>query len=180
MIARRISELRAAPSWANGLRARDLFLGAASESEPSALIDSYTNGLKPQSTAEQLAIKSLGTPEWRQAWTEPANLLALAFRSLSDGSCVLDLIHRFESQAWSELEAELTEKLNINERTPEAIENAWLPTTMFLQKGGAREGNSGDNTRCKKRKLTNEPNNPLKISHRRPAATAKRTQRDCG
>ncbi len=158
------------------------------------MIDSHKSDLKPWATAEHDTVKRLVTSHSR-TWmaklekkslpteADPVSLSALAFRAL-------DLNHplecRFarqhdrafdrlqELQAWSELEAELAEKLNINERTREVIENTRLLHGVLAKVGG-REGKSAENPRRAKQILTNEPQNSLKTGPRISRTHQKRT-----
>jgi hypothetical protein len=172
MIARRIaSEHRATASRASNAKSRGpvTVKGKANSSPDSlrqglrAAIDSYASELKPQSMDEHLVVKSLATSGDRQtaiAGLERTVPNERAFDRLQ------------ELQAWSELEAELAEKLNIDERTREIIENTWLSGDASPKEGG-RE--SAENRKRAKQILTNEPQNSLKTDHQFQAPAKKRT-----
>lgn|GEM_PF-1197804 len=147
----------------HGLRARILFPEPASDSELAALLAPYLYELQPQSELEYALVKTLALSHWRRTrlWNLETEILnhamkeaesridpesrdtplAFAFRALTDGSCALELLNRFDSRCareysrarnrLRELHADRAgsperthlEKVIINERTQQLIEN---------------------------------------------------------
>jgi hypothetical protein len=150
-------------SFRHGLRSQTLFADRESADHLTALLASFEGEFQPQSEIEHTLIGAMALTWWRQSclWKletallnrevlrlksitpgeSPATLLALAFRSLSDHGCALDIISRIESRCHRQYfraidrlaevrvrrahyaGAGIPEKVNIYERTQQVTEN---------------------------------------------------------
>jgi hypothetical protein len=144
-------------SFRHGLRAQTLFSDPDSQREIAAdyhlQLASYWRELRPKSETEAALVRGLVLAQClrdrihrletsileqeiqRQATLHPAQapatVAAMAFESLCDGSCVLQLLNRFASRYARQFDQALrlftelrsTQKRNIDERTQQVIEN---------------------------------------------------------
>jgi hypothetical protein len=103
-----------------GLRSRTLFADPESAGQLTALLASFERALQPQFEIEHTLIGTMALARWRQTrlWKletsiinreisrlksampneAPVTVIALAFRSLIDHSCSLQIINRLESR----------------------------------------------------------------------------------
>jgi hypothetical protein len=143
-------------SHRHSLRSRTLLADPASAGQLTALLASFESTLQPQSEIEHTLIGTMALARWRQTclWrletsiinreirclksampnAAPVTLIALAFRSLIDHSCSLEIINRLESRcerqydrAVDRLTALRTcgifKTINIHERSQQTTEN---------------------------------------------------------
>jgi hypothetical protein len=143
-------------SHRHGLRSWTLFADPESAGQLTAIVASFESTLQPQSEIEHTLIGTMALARWRQTclWKletsilnreisrlkttvpdeAPVALIALAFRSLIDHSCSLEIINRLESRferQYARAVDRLTalrahgifKKINIHERPRQVIEN---------------------------------------------------------
>jgi hypothetical protein len=148
-------------SHRHGLRAQSLFADPESADRLTALLASFEHEFQPQSEIERTLIGTMALTRWRQTclWKletsiinreisrlksmtpneempheAPATLIALAFRSLVDHNCSLQIIHRLEFRCERQYDRAVDRlialrghgifrKINIHERSQQVIEN---------------------------------------------------------
>jgi hypothetical protein len=139
------------------------------------LVASFERTLQPQSEIEHALVGTMALARWRQTclWKletsiinreisrlksampneAPVTLIALAFRSLIDHSCSLQISNRLESRCERQYERAVDrltvlrargifEKINVHERTQQVIENttSHSGTAHFGATGGTNPG----------------------------------------
>jgi hypothetical protein len=140
----------------HGLRSRILFADPESPGQLNDLLASLERLLQPQSEIERTLIGTMALARWRQTrlWKletsilnreisrltplmpneSSVTLIALAFRSLIDHGCSLQIINRLESRCKRQYDRAadrlnalrahgIFKKTNIHERTQEVVEN---------------------------------------------------------
>jgi hypothetical protein len=162
-------------SHQHGLRSRTLFADPASASQLTALLASFERALQPQSEIEHTLIGTMALARWRQTclWKletsilnreisrlksatpneAPLTVIALAFRSLIDHSCSLQILNRLETRCERQYDRAVDrlttlrargifEKINIHERPQQVIENttSHSGTIRFGAIGGTDPG----------------------------------------
>jgi hypothetical protein len=143
-------------SHRHGLRSRTLFVDPESAGQLTALVASFERTLQPQSEIEHTLIGTMALARWRQTclWKletsilnreisrlksltpdeAPVTLIALAFRSLIDHGCSLEIINRLESRCGRRYDRAVDrltalrargifKKINIHERPQQVDEN---------------------------------------------------------
>ena len=143
-------------SYRHGLRSRTLLADPESAGQLTAILASFEREFQPQSEIEHTLVGTMTLARWRQTclWKletslingeigrlkstspneDPLTLIALAFRSLSDHGCSLEIINRLEfrcARQYDRAVDRLTalrdrgifEKINIHERPQQVIEN---------------------------------------------------------
>ena len=172
------------------MRARTLFTDPESAGQLTALVASFEREFQPHSEIEHTLVRTMALTRWRQTclWKletslinretsrlkslmsneAPVTLIALAFRSLIDHSCSLQIINRLESRCelqynravdrLTALRAHgVSEKTNIHERPQQVIEN----TAPHSGPTHFDATNATDPGELPKKTIVNEPSQQL-------------------
>jgi hypothetical protein len=143
-------------SHRHGLRSRTLFADQESAGQLTAILASFEREFQPHSEIEHTLIRTMALARWRRTclWKletsilnreisrlkptlpneDPATVIALAFGSLIDLSCSLEIINRLESRCERQYDRAVDrltalgahgifKKVNIHERSPQVAEN---------------------------------------------------------
>ena len=142
-------------SGQHGLRSRTLFADPESAGQLTAVLASFEREFQPHSEIEHTLIGTMALARWRRTclWKletsilnreisrlkstlpneDPATVIALAFGSLIDRSCSLEIINRLESRFERQYDRAVDrltavrsrgifEKINIHERSQQVVE----------------------------------------------------------
>jgi hypothetical protein len=144
-------------SHRHGLRSRTLFADPESAAQLTALVASFERTLQPRTEIERTLIGTMALVRWRQTCLckletsllnreiarlrsltpdteDPITLTALAFRSLTDHGCSLEIISRLESRCGRQFDRAVDrltalrargifKNINIHERPQQVVEN---------------------------------------------------------